>query len=97
MTQWEYHRLVDAVLHEGELDELGEKGWELVIVLDRGVSRGGWDYYFKRPKSQKATDWESKRGMLGRQAYNMLGNPKAYLKHIRDQICAHNKVRPEKT
>jgi hypothetical protein len=48
MQKWEYMSMTERQGHPGEfLDQLGEKGWELVTVIeDDGVKR----FFFKRPK-----------------------------------------------
>jgi hypothetical protein len=43
MQKWEYKIVPNC--SEGDLNSLGEDGWELVVL-----TRGGIGYIFKRPK-----------------------------------------------
>ncbi len=44
MSAWEYRKSLD----EGELEDLGREGWELVAALPGGGGAGAV-FYFKRP------------------------------------------------
>ncbi len=50
MTKWEYKWMTWDIYKNTEvlLDELGEKGWELVTVIDRPDHNAE---FFKRPKT----------------------------------------------
>ena len=48
MQKWEY-KVVGHTLSEGELNRLGDEGWELVIVA--GAGSVNCTMIFKRPKS----------------------------------------------
>ena len=49
VTKWEYHVLQHTGGYlQGELDALGQKGWELVAVTP-ATEKGGVTFYFKMP------------------------------------------------
>lgn len=54
MLKFEYKKIIDCYLTEGELDELGEQGWELCGILYNYTYNQEVDcnmkamFYFKR-------------------------------------------------
>lgn len=57
MTKWEYLVVIigdadlwqTAACTQGNLNDLGQDGWELVIVLGKGLGQMERVGYFKRP------------------------------------------------
>jgi H-NS histone C-terminal domain len=55
MMRWEYHKIdLNQLPRKGDvldlLDEAGEQGWELVVILPNNVA------YFKRAAQQRASE-----------------------------------------